>query len=419
VQIYKVGGAVRDRLLKQKITDTDYVVVGTTIDEMLQLGYKPVGKDFPVFLHPQSKAEYALARTEKKISKGYKGFTFYTSPDISIEEDLYRRDLTINAIAEDAQGLLIDPFSGVDDLKNKKLRHISDAFAEDPVRILRTARLAARFASLGFTIASETMKLMKNMVDNGEVDALVAERVWKEIESALAQQHPEVFFQVLRQCGALQRLLPEIDNLFGVPQTEKWHPEVDTGVHTMMVLQQAVRLSEQLSGDDKLNKEEQTALRFAALVHDVGKAITPRNEWPSHKKHEFNGIQLVKNLCTRFKVPKQVSSLALLVTEHHLLYHRMAELKKSTIIRLFNSIDAFRRPQRLNLFLLACEADSRGRKGFENSVPEQTALCKQNFQQALQVNVKDIIAMGFNNSAISEQLFLKRCESLKKTELKT
>jgi tRNA nucleotidyltransferase (CCA-adding enzyme) len=414
VQIYKVGGAVRDRLLKQKVSDIDYVVVGATIDEMLQLGYKAVGKDFPVFLHPQSKEEYALARTEKKISKGYKGFTFYTSPDISIEEDLYRRDLTINAIAEDKQGLLIDPFSGAADLKNKKLRHVSEAFAEDPVRILRTARFAARFASLGFTVANKTMKLMKKMVKNGEVDALVAERVWKEFESALAEKHPEVFFQVLRQCGALQRLLPEIDNLFGVPQVEKWHPEVDTGVHTMMVLQQAVRLSEQLSGQDKLNKEQQTALRFAALVHDVGKGITPRHDWPSHKKHEFNGIQLVKNLCARFKVPKQVSNLALLVTEHHLLYHRMGELKKGTIIRFFNSIDAFRRPQRLSLFLLACEADSRGRKGFEDIIPEQTALCKQYFKQASEVNVKDIIVLGFKNNAISEQLFLKRCESLKK-----
>lgn len=266
MQIYRVGGAVRDKLLKQKINDIDYVVVGATIEEMLQLGYKAVGKDFPVFLHPQSKEEYALARTEKKISKGYKGFTFYTSPDISIEEDLYRRDLTINAIAEDKQGLLIDPFSGIEDLKNKKLRHVSDAFVEDPVRILRTARFAARFASHGFTVANTTMKLMKKMVKNGEVNALVAERVWKEFESALAEKHPEVFFQILRECGALQRLLPEIDNLFGVPQVEKWHPEIDTGVHTMMVLQQAVRLSEQLPGRDKLNKEEQTSLLFVLTL---------------------------------------------------------------------------------------------------------------------------------------------------------
>jgi tRNA nucleotidyltransferase (CCA-adding enzyme) len=414
VQIYRVGGAVRDKLLKQKIKDIDYVVVGASIDEMLDLGYKAVGKDFPVFLHPQTKEEYALARTEKKISKGYKGFTFYTSPDITIEQDLYRRDLTINAIAEDKQGLLIDPFSGIKDLKNKQLRHVSDAFAEDPVRILRTARFAARFASLGFSVAKETMCLMKNMVKNGEVNALVAERVWKEFEGALLESHPDVFIQVLRECGALQRLLPEINQLFGVPQVEKWHPEIDSGKHTMMVLQQSVILSEQLIGKHKLNKEELLALRFSALVHDVGKGITPRNEWPSHKKHEFNGIVLVKSLCQRFKVPKNIRELALLVTEYHLLYHRIGELKKGTIIRLFNSLDVFRRPQRLNLFLLACEADSRGRKGFQDITPEQTALCKQYYQQAQQVKVNDIIAMGYKNNAISEQLFIKRCESLKK-----
>ncbi len=414
MQIYRVGGAVRDKLLKRKICDVDYVVVGATIDEMLQLGYKAVGKNFPVFLHPQSKEEYALARTEKKVSKGYKGFTFYTSPEISIEEDLYRRDLTINAIAEDQQGELIDPYSGVDDLKNRKLRHVSQAFAEDPVRILRTARFAARFASLGFTVANETIQLMEQMVNNGEVNELVAERVWKEFESALVERHPEVFFQVLRQCNALQQLLPEIDNLFGVPQKEIHHPEIDAGVHTMMVLQQSVRLSEQLSGQDRLSKDEITAVRFSALVHDVGKGLTPSHEWPSHKKHEFNAILPVKNLCRRFKVPKQISDLALLVTEHHLLYHRIEELNKGNIIAFFNSIDAFRRPRRFKLFLLVCEADSRGRKGFEDVIPVQTALCNNYYNQAKQVNVEDIIALGYKNNAISEQLFLKRCESLRK-----
>jgi tRNA nucleotidyltransferase (CCA-adding enzyme) len=414
VQIYRVGGAVRDRLLKQAVSDVDYVVVGATIDEMLQLGYKAVGKDFPVFLHPQSKEEYALARTEKKISKGYKGFTFYTSPDITIEQDLYRRDLTINAIAEDSQGNLIDPFSGLNDLKNKQLRHVSDAFAEDPVRILRTARFAARFASLGFSVAKETMLLMSSMVNNGEVDALVAERVWKEFESALLEKHPQIFFQVLRDCGALQRLLPEIDNLFGVPQVEKWHPEVDTGIHTLMVLQQAVDLSDPQSGSYKLNKEEQIAVRFSALVHDVGKGLTPRNEWPSHKKHEFRGVALVRRLSQRLKVPKNIRELAILITEYHLFYHRIDELKKSTIIRFFNSIDVFRRPRRLDLFLLVCEADSRGRKGFQDSIPEQTALCQYYYKLASQVKVKDIIALGYKNNAISEQLFLKRCETLKK-----
>jgi len=414
VHIYRVGGAVRDGLLKQPVSDVDYVVVGATIEQMLQLGYKAVGKDFPVFLHPQTKEEYALARTEKKISKGYKGFTFYTSPDITIEQDLYRRDLTINAIAEDNEGLLIDPFSGIKDIQNKQLRHVSDAFAEDPVRILRTARFAARFSPLGFKVAKKTMLLMKKMVNNGEVDALVAERVWKEFESALLEPHAEVFFQVLRDCGALKRLMPEIDKLFGVPQVEKWHPEVDTGIHTLMVLQQAVQLSEAPSRWKKLTKEEQVSVRFSALIHDVGKGLTSKHEWPSHKKHEFNGVPVVKRLTQRLKIPKNIRELALLVTEYHLLYHRIGELKKGTIIKFFNSLDAFRRPRRLDLFLLVCEADSRGRKGFQDTIPEQTALGKKYYNQASQVKVKDIISLGYKKNAISEQLFIKRCESLKK-----
>ncbi len=421
MQIYRVGGAVRDRLLKQKIRDIDYVVVGATIDDMLQQGYTAVGKDFPVFLHPESKDEYALARTEKKIAKGYKGFTFYTSPDITLEEDLYRRDLTINAIAEDVNGQLIDPYHGIDDLKNKKIRHVSSAFAEDPVRILRTARFAARFAFLGFSVARETIRLMSQMVKKGEADALVAERVWKEIESALLEPNPEVFIQVLRECGALNRLLPEIDNLFGVPQTEKWHPEIDTGQHTLMVLQQAMLLLKKQENikdatrpQASLSKESQLAVLFSALIHDVGKAVTPKQQWPSHKKHELNGIPLVKTICKRLKVPKQISSLALLVTEYHLLYHRMGELKKGTVIKLFNALDAFRRPIRLELFLLACEADSRGRKGSENITPEQTALCWHYYHQASQVNVKEILAQGYKNNEISEQLFLKRCQILSK-----
>jgi tRNA nucleotidyltransferase (CCA-adding enzyme) len=428
VQIYQVGGAVRDKLLKQKIRDQDYVVVGASIDDMLELGYTPVGKDFPVFLHPQSKQEYALARTEKKIAKGYKGFSFYTSKEISLEDDLYRRDLTINAIAEDNCGNLIDPFSGLDDLKNKKLRHVSQAFTEDPVRILRTARFAARFAFLGFTIAKETMQLMKTMVNNGEVDALVAERVWKEIESALTEKHPQIFFQVLRECGALKRLLPEIDNLFGVPQTEKYHPEIDTGIHTMMALQQAVILlanQQELTRQTpnvqetnvqesiQLSKEQKISVLFATLVHDVGKAITPKNEWPSHKMHEHNGVPIVEALCQRLKIPKQIRDLSLLVTENHLLYHRLEELKKGTIVRLFNTLDAFRRPYRFRLFLLACEADSKGRKGFEDREPQQTKVFENYYQQAKEVKVKDIIDLGYRNEAISEQLFQKRCQSLK------
>ncbi|MFK5986278.1 MAG: multifunctional CCA addition/repair protein [Pseudomonadota bacterium] len=412
MQIFRVGGAVRDRLLKQKIRDIDYVVVGATIEEMLEQGYTAVGKDFPVFLHPITKEEYALARTEKKIAKGYKGFTFYTSIDITIEQDLYRRDLTINAIAEDETGQLIDPYSGVADLNNKILRHVSAAFAEDPVRILRTARFAARFAGLGFTIAEETNSLMKKMVRQGEADALVAERVWKEVESALLEPYPEVFIQALRQCGALKCLLPEIDNLFGVPQTEQWHPEIDTGIHTLMVLQQGVKIIQQQS--KTLSRENQLAIQFAALVHDVGKAKTPKNQWPSHKKHEVNGIPIVKGICKRLKVPKHICNLALLVTEYHLLFHRMGELKKGTIIKLFNALDAFRRPQRLELFLLVCEADSRGRKAYEDIIPEQADLCRHYYQQACAVNVKDILALGYKNNEISEQLYLKRCQSLSK-----
>jgi len=401
VQIYIVGGAVRDKILQLEIVDHDYVVVAATVEEMIELGYTPVGKDFPVFLHPNTHEEYALARTERKTAKGYHGFAFYTSPQITLEEDLLRRDLTINAIAEDENGQLIDPYHGLDDIKDRILRHVSPAFAEDPVRILRVARFAARFANLGFRVAPETNQLMRDMVNSGEVDALVAERVWQEVERALAEKHPEVFFQVLRDCGALQRLFPEIDNLFGVPQPEKWHPEIDCGLHTMMVLQQAAKLSDNI------------AVRFAALVHDLGKGITPKDELPSHKQHEARGLPLVKNVCQRLKVPKQVKELALAVTEYHLHFHKIGEMKNTTIIKFFTHIDAFRRPERYQLFLLACEADSRGRGGYEDKKPEQVALCKDYFAAAQAVAVGDIVKAGYKGPEIAEQLYQERVKALR------
>lgn len=334
MQFYKVGGAVRDKLLNRKVVDYDYVVVGATIEEMLSAGYTPVGKDFPVFLHPKTHDQYALARTERKMAKGYHGFQFFADKDVTLEEDLVRRDLTINAIAEDKDGNLYDPYHGIEDLNNRVLRHVSPAFAEDPLRVLRVARFAARYADYGFTIADETMSLMQCLVDNDEVDALVAERVWQEVEKALSDENCWIFFKVLRQCDALKRLFPEIERLFGVPQSKQWHPEVDTGIHTLMVLEQASRLS------------KDPVVRFAALLHDLGKGITPKQEWPRHIAHESRGVPLVEALCQRLKVPKHFSALAVLVTKYHLNYHRIEELKASTIVDLFSKLDAFRRPGR-------------------------------------------------------------------------
>jgi len=397
-----VGGAVRDKLLNRKVVDNDYVVVGATIEEMLAAGYTPVGKDFPVFLHPQSHDEYALARTERKIAKGYHGFEFYTDSRVSLEDDLIRRDLTINAIAEDEQGQLYDPFHGIEDLKKRILRHISPAFAEDPLRVIRVARFAARYADYGFSIADETMVMMRCLVDNDEVDALVVERVWQEVEKALSDNNPWIFFKVLRQCGALARLFPELESLFGVPQSKRWHPEIDTGIHTLMVLEQASRLSDKVS------------VRFAALLHDLGKGTTPKNEWPKHIAHESRGVPLVEKLCQRLKVPKQYRDLALLVTEFHLNYHRIEELKPATIIKLLYRIDAFRRPERFSDFLLACEADAKGRLGFEDSGAEKTQCFNDFFQAASQVKTQEIIAQGYKGIEIAEQLRSKRIAAVKR-----
>lgn len=401
MQIYLVGGAVRDKLLGIQPKDRDYVVVGATPQQMLDQGYRQVGKDFPVFLHPETNEEYALARTERKTAPGYHGFEFHASPDVTLEEDLRRRDLTINAMAEDADGNLIDPYGGADDLRDGKLRHVSEAFSEDPVRILRVARYAARFGQWGFRVAHGTNKLMKQMVENGEVDALVAERVWQELEQALGETTPVRFFEVLRGCGALGRILPELDRLYGVPQPKHHHPEEDTGVHTMMVLEQAAKLS------------NNTAVRFAALVHDLGKGTTPETEWPRHIAHEHRGLKEVKAVCERLRVPNEHRDLALMVTEHHGVYHRAEELRPETMVKLLEKLDAYRRPDRLELFLLACEADSRGRTGFEEHEFVQPALIRKAYKATTGISAKAIVEQGFSGKAVGDELHRQRIEAIK------
>ena len=370
MQVYLVGGAVRDAQLGIPHRERDWCVVGAAPSELEALGYQRVGKDFPVFLHPDTKEEYALARTERKTGPGYHGFDFDCSPGVTIEEDLQRRDLTINAIAQDAGGDLIDPWGGLADIENRILRHVSDAFIEDPVRILRVARFAARFRHLGFTIADETRKLMRRMVDDGEVDALVPDRVWKETELALAGDNSRVFFEVLRECGALRVLYPEVNTLFGVPQPEKWHPEIDTGLHVMMVLDQAEALSDDLE------------VRFAALTHDLGKGNTPKHRLPSHAGHEVRGCKLIRNIALRLPVPRACRDLALLVAEFHTHVHRALELRPETILKVLEKTDAFRRPGRFDQFLIACEADARGRAGLENRSYEQAGYFRGAFAAA-------------------------------------
>jgi len=403
MEIYLVGGCVRDQLLGLQTKDRDWVVVGASPEEMLKQNYRQVGKDFPVFLHPTTNEEYALARTERKTGPGYSGFSFHASADVTIEEDLVRRDLTINAIALSDDDQLIDPFNGQADLDAKLLRHVSPAFVEDPVRILRVARFAARFADLGFSIADETQQLMSEMVSNGEVDTLVPERVWQETMRALSEKTPTKYFEVLRECGALAKLFPEIDQLWGVPQPEKHHPEIDTGVHTMMVLTQSVKLSD----DPKV--------RFAALVHDLGKGITPKEEWPKHIAHEERGVPLVEALCDRYKIPNDFRELAIIVTRYHLHYHRAAELRDETFLKTLESLDAFRRPDRFELFLLACEADSRGRTGYEDKSYEQPSIYRNVFKAAKSINAKELVAQGFKGKEIKDKLAKQRIDIIKKT----
>jgi tRNA nucleotidyltransferase (CCA-adding enzyme) len=355
MQVYLVGGAVRDALLGLPVRERDWVVVGGTRAELLRMNYREVGRDFPVFLHPQTHEEYALARLERKIAPGYRGFAVEFGPEVTLDEDLARRDLTINAIAQSPDGTLIDPYGGVRDIESRTLRHVSDAFVEDPVRVLRVARFAARFAPLGFRIAAQTMLMMQSMVARREVDALVAERVWQETGKALREPSAGIFFEVLRECGALQSIFPEIDALFGVPQPAQWHPEIDTGIHTLMVLGQAVALS------------ADTRVRFAALVHDLGKGATPRAEWPSHRGHEERSVALIEALCARLRLPGDYRELAVLVARYHGIVHRAFELKPKTLLQFMERADAFRRPERFADVLLACEADARGRTGMENN----------------------------------------------------
>lgn len=401
IKTYTVGGFVRDKLLGIQSKDKDWVVVGATPEQMLQLGYKTVGKDFPVFLHPETKQEYALARTERKSATGYTGFQFNTNIDVTLEDDLIRRDLTINAIAQDQDGNIFDPYNGQRDLEKRILRHVSPAFVEDPLRVLRVARFAARFAHLGFTIADETLSLMQEITFSGEIATLVAERVWQELHSTLLTKNPEVFFKVLRQCNALKILLPEIDCLFGIPQTKQYHPEVDTGIHTLMVLEQAVKLSADAD------------VRFAALVHDLGKGLTPENEWPKHIAHEHRGVEPVKQLCARFKVPKAYRELALIVTEYHLNYHRVAELKPATVVKYLQLMDAFRRPERFEKFLLTCEADSRGRTGFENKDFVQPKLFRDYFKAANEVDNSILKEQGLQGKDFAEGLTKLRVQAIK------
>jgi tRNA nucleotidyltransferase (CCA-adding enzyme) len=400
MNIYLVGGAVRDKLLGRTITEKDWVVVGSSPEQMQAQGFIPVGKDFPVFLHPQTKEEYALARTERKTGKGYAGFSFYCGEEVTLEEDLIRRDLTINAMAEDANGMIIDPYNGQQDLADKLLRHVSPAFAEDPVRILRIARFAARYHALGFHVADETTSLMQTMVANGEVDHLVAERVWKETERALGEPHPEIFIEVLRACNALARLFPEIDALFGVPQPATHHPEVDTGVHTLMSLQQAAALS------------SSTCVRFATLLHDLGKAQTPSEEWPRHIAHENRSLPLVKQLCERIAAPKDYKDLALMVAQWHTHCHRALELKPVTLLKVLQSNDAFRRPERFEQFLLCCEADSRGRTGFENREYPQADLFRKALIAAQSIDIASIQAAGLTGKDFGDEVNRQRLQNL-------
>ncbi|KNE85782.1 multifunctional CCA addition/repair protein [Aggregatibacter aphrophilus] len=396
-QIYLVGGAVRDQLLNLPVQDRDWVIVGATPQALLSLGYQQVGKDFPVFLHPQSKEEYALARTERKSGQGYTGFICDFSADITLEQDLIRRDLTINAMAQDLQGNLYDPYHGADDLKQRILRHVSPAFVEDPLRVLRVARFAARYHHLGFTIEPETLQLMQTLTEQGELQHLTAERVWAETEKSLNEKNPEIYFETLRQIGALAVLFPELDALYGVPNPAKFHPEIDSFVHAMMVLQQATLLSEQVDC-------HKSAVRFAAICHDLGKAKTPKSNWPHHHGHEKLGMTPTRNLCKRLKVPSYYQQLAELTCEYHTHIHKIFELRPETVVKLFNTFDVWRKPLRFMEFLLVCFADTRGRKGFEQSQYPQQEFALALYQAALKVDIQSIIAAGFENKAIRDQL---------------
>jgi tRNA nucleotidyltransferase (CCA-adding enzyme) len=398
-KIYSVGGAVRDELLGLAVKDHDYVVVGATPKAMLDAGYKPVGKDFPVFLHPKTHEEYALARTERKTGAGYKGFAVHAAPDVTLEEDLARRDFTINAIAKDADGKLIDPYNGQADIQSKTLRHVSAAFTEDPVRILRAARFSARFAN--FTIAPETLALMRQMVQNGEVDALVPERVWQELSRGLMESKPSRMFEVLRDCGALQKILPELDRLWGVPQPPLHHPEIDTGIHVMMVIDYAAKQNFSLP------------IRFAALVHDLGKGTTPVDILPRHIGHEARSVHLLKDVCKRLRVPNDCKDLAQMVAKFHGKLHQALKMRPDTLLEFLIELDAFRQPERLNDFLKACECDSRGRTGLENCALPEIDLVLTALQAAQNIDAGAIAQQHVEPEKIKKAIFEARLAALK------
>ncbi len=401
MKVYLVGGAVRDRLLGLPVTERDWVVVGATPAEMLALGYRQVGKDFPVFLHPETGEEYALARCERKSGHGYHGFDVDTSPSVTLEEDLRRRDLTVNAMAEDETGAIIDPYGGRRDLDERVLRHVSPAFSEDPLRVLRAARFAARFEELGFRLAGDTLGLMTGLATSGELAYLRPERVWQETARALEGPRPQTFFRILHVCGALAVLFPEVEALFGVPQPPEWHPEIDTGLHTLLVLEQAARLSPALT------------VRFAALTHDLGKGATPESEWPSHRGHERRSVRLLLRLCDRLPVPKACRELGVLVAEYHGHCHRALELRPTTILRLLEAADAFRRPERFEEFLLACEADARGRTGLEDRPYPQADHLRRALALTRDVSAADLGREGLSGPEIGRALRAARIAALR------
>ncbi len=398
---YLVGGAVRDALLGVQVTERDWVVVGSTPEDMLDNGFKQVGASFPVFLHPKNGEEYALARTEKKQGHGYHGFNVDFHPGVTLEEDLQRRDLTINAIARDEDGSLVDPYGGQQDLEQKVLRHVSDAFVEDPLRVLRVARFAARFAGFGFRVHPSTLALMAEITRSGELQHLAAERIWREVELAMKTEKPSIFVSVLRECGALEVLLPEVNRLFGVPQPEKYHPEIDTGIHLLMALDIAADMNRGAAN-----------VVFAVLLHDLGKGITPQQEWPSHRGHESGGVPLVDDVCSRLKVPNAMHDLSRKVCLLHLRCHRMLEVRPVTALRLLEKLDAFRQPGILPDFVAACEADYRGRKGLQDRPYLQGEYLQEVYQAAANIRARDLDLEGISGREVGERLRQARVDAI-------
>jgi len=399
MKIYEVGGAVRDALMGLPIQDRDWVVVGASKDDLLRLGYRPIGKDFPVFLHAKTREQYALARTEQKTGPGYHGFSFDTSKTVSLEEDLARRDLTVNAMARDESGHIIDPYGGQLDLERKVLRHVSDAFIEDPLRVLRVARFSARFAQLGFSVAPETTEMMKKIAETGELDELRPERVWQETNKALVETSPQQYFLVLRDCGALARVFPELEALFGVPQPARWHPEIDTGIHVMMALKIAAELS------------DKAEIRFAVLAHDLGKGTTPKKLLPGHRGHEERSLKVLASLCARLPVPKNYQALAEAVARYHGLIHKASSLRPNTLHKIIVAVDGIRRPGRFEDFLIACEADARGRKGLEEQAYPQAEILKCALHAARTVRVEET-ENSAKGKALGELIRQKQIEAI-------